>query len=1280
MKRKVLLMSTAMLAALSASAQNFTAEWKPADPLTQFKTFAAEDTVYLYNVKSRGFYTAHPNTASPTWGTRAMANDTLGQKVVFTRTNPGGADDADTWASDGCLDNTYLLVSWVPKFSEFRCTFADGWNGIWTDNNTNLSRYFNVVPAEDGAFKIEGNTLMNGSETYTYEGKYLGVAPSKGDNLIYLHDTETEGALTEEDEFYDEWKAVDPAVYETYIAASKSQNALYNAAMSLKETIQHAYDTNPGISLDAQIAVYNNTASTVEELNAAQASIAKAIVDFIASKATIDNPVDFTSALTNPDFSTGDATGWKGSPTVDKNYKNCEVFNKNFDVYQVLDYLPKGVYEIGIQAFYRAGGNQNEFTNYKKDPNANNNARLYAQTKKYGEFSTPALRAASAASETGYFTDDTGNWPYDAHVTDEEGNIYFTPNSMQGAEQWFNAGEYKTNFCVGVDEADTLQVGFKKETTIGDDWCIFDNFTLKYYGSSLEAYKKWGNSTAEGASIGDLENQDPETAVYYSKPEYEKYKAALSTMKNGSSVEEIVEAIKSLSVATDSVNNSASYYKKYIAKLQEIDKWLTEGEDKGLNMDTPAVAWIADYLQSETSADTDISYPNGVAHEILDYENEVFGGSLDNATLLAEMDTLEKKYQEAISTGLVEGSDLTALLTNPGFEEADGKGWKLDTSKGGTNQLTNWHGGNSNNYAAEAYQQLFDVYQEVSDLPEGLYKVSVQAFYRTADNATAWTAYQNDPEMTGDAKVYAEVYFNSFSKPVKNVMEVQFADQLTDPSGNAIDMYTTTDGTYTLNNMSGASAAFSLDDESQNFTQNVYGLIGADKKMRVGIRRLAGATNNQSWTLWDNFKITYMGKNVEALKEVIEEYTNRANALADATYGDEEKNNLEKAIEAGSEGTTGDELYTALNDLVEAYNNANTSVDLYKQLDEANTKLTEAIDNYQDTASDESLENATELTDEVSEFGTSGNIAAVTALIKRINAAIAQLRIPDTTGASDDSPIDVTSAIVNPTFDTIGDFTGWSSGFGAGGTTAECAEVYNSNFNVYQDIVGLPAGTYEVRVNGFNRTTGNTNNAAYNEWLEGTADKALTTYLYGLDNPEKYALDKDADHAATATIKHIMAGVRTENDLGGSQVGTTGNELYAPNSMADAVAFFHATDGDGNPLNSYNVGAFVNVTEDTEGSGTGTLRIGVYKQDNPLVANSWCIFDDFQLFYYGNASKHGQDKNAVNINGVNTTVSGAAAGIYNLNGARVNALQKGLNIVKTVDAEGKVTVKKIFVK
>ena len=299
---------------------------------------------------------------------------------------------------------------------------------------------------------------------------------------------------------------------------------------------------------------------------------------------------------------------------------------------------------------------------------------------------------------------------------------------------------------------------------------------------------------------------------------------------------------------------------------------------------------------------------------------------------------------------------------------------------------------------------------------------------------------------------------------------------------------------------------------------------------------------------------------------------------------------------------------------------------------------------------------------------------------KRINAAIAQLRIPDTTGASDDSPIDVTSAIVNPTFDTIGDFTGWSSGFGAGGTKAECAEVYNSNFNVYQDIVGLPAGTYEVRVNGFNRTTGNTNNAAYNEWLEGTADKALTTYLYGLDNPEKYALDKDADHAATATIKHIMAGVRTENDLGGSQVGTTGNELYAPNSMADAVAFFHATDGDGNPLNSYNVGAFVNVTEDTEGSGTGTLRIGVYKQDNPLVANSWCIFDDFQLFYYGNASKHGQDKNAVNINGVNTTVSGAAAGIYNLNGARVNALQKGLNIVKTVDAEGKVTVKKIFVK
>lgn len=1282
MKRKVLLMSTAMLAALSASAQNFTAEWKPADAPSQFKPFAAEDTLYLYNVKSRGFYTAHPNTASPFWGTRAMANDTLGQPVIFTRTNPGGADDEDTWASGGCLDNTYLLVSYVPKFSEFRCTFIGAWNGIWTDNNTESARYFNVIDNGDGSFKIEGNTLMNAGAdaTYTYEGKYLGVVPSKGDNLVYLHDTETEGALTEDEEFYDEWKAVDPAYYKTYMAASKAQNALYSAATRLRATIQRAYDANPGISLDAQLAVYNNTASTVEELNAAEKSIAKAIVDYVASKATIDNPVDFTSALTNPDFSTGDATGWNGSPTVDKDYKNCEVYNKNFDVYQVLDYLPKGVYEIGIQAFYRAGDPATDYANYKKNPSADNNARLYALSKRYGEFSKATLRASAAASETGYFHED-GNWMSDSEVTDEDGNTYYIPNSMQGSEQWFNAGEYKTNFCVGVDDADTLQVGFKKNVTIDKDWCIFDNFTLKYYGATLEAYKKWGNSVADGATLGDLENQDPETAVYYSKPEYEKYKTALETMRNGSSIDAIVDAIKELSAATDSVNVSASYYKQYIAKLQEIDKWLTDGEDAGMNMDTPAVAWLADYLQSETAEDSKFSYPNGVAHEILDYENDVFGGSLDNATLLAELDTLDKRYQYAVSVALVEGSDLTALLTNPGFEEADGKGWKLDTSEGGTNKLTNWHGGNSNNYAAEAYQQYFDVYQELENLPEGLYKVSVQAFYRTGWNDVAWTAYQNDPEMTGDAKVLSEVYFNSFSKPVKNVMEIQFADQLTDPSGNAIAMYKNTDGTYTLDNMSGASAAFSLEDESQNFTQNVYGLVGADKKMRLGIRRLTGANDAGAWTLWDNFKVTYMGKNVDALREVIEDYINRADALADATYGDTEKTKLANAVNAAQEGTTGDELYDGLKDLVDAYNAAATSVDLYTQLEESKGKLSEAIDNYQDTASEEAIQNATDLIDEIDTKGTSATNDEVTALLKKIDKTVAALRIPDATGASDNNAIDMTSAIVNPTFDTIGDFTGWSSGFGAGGTKAECAEVYNANFNVYQDIASLPVGTYEIRVNGFNRTTGGTNNAAYNEWLEGTADKALTTYLYGLDNPEKYDITKDKDHAATATIKHVMAGGRDSDDLGGVQVGTSGNDYYVPNTMADAVAFFHATDDDGNLLNTYNVGTFINVTEDEPGTGLGTLRIGVYKNDNPLVANSWCIFDDFQLFYYGADSKHAQGQNAVNINGVNgTAASNVAAGIYNLNGARVSSLQKGLNIVKTVDAEGKVSVKKIFVK
>lgn len=76
------------------------------------------------------------------------------------------------------------------------------------------------------------------------------------------------------------------------------------------------------------------------------------------------------------------------------------------------------------------------------------------------------------------------------------------------------------------------------------------------------------------------------------------------------------------------------------------------------------------------------------------------------------------------------------------------------------------------------------------------------------------------------------------------------------------------------------------------------------------------------------------------------------------------------------------------------------------------------------------------------------------------------------------------------------------------------------------------------------------------------------------------------------------------------------------------------------------------------------------------VGNDWVILDDWTLSYLGTV-------NPVGIKGVNADNAMGrivATEVYNLSGARVNGLQKGVNIVKFTDAQGNTSVRKIIVK
>ncbi|MBQ8157440.1 MAG: hypothetical protein IJ081_00270 [Prevotella sp.] len=195
--------------------------------------------------------------------------------------------------------------------------------------------------------------------------------------------------------------------------------------------------------------------------------------------------------------------------------------------------------------------------------------------------------------------------------------------------------------------------------------------------------------------------------------------------------------------------------------------------------------------------------------------------------------------------------------------------------------------------------------------------------------------------------------------------------------------------------------------------------------------------------------------------------------------------------------------------------------------------------------------------------------------------------------ATGEHPQDASAWITNGTFDTVGNFTGWSTDngkFGAGGTTSTNAEVYGKNsFNINQDITVKYPGLYLFGVKGFYRAGSSDN--SYKLWSEGSDEARLAKYYVTIDGETTETIIANIfDYAPTAKPAHGKA--------------MASNGYWIPNTMADANEFFHKD-------NLYGHLVPIEIT------GTDvTARIGV-KKETATSYDAWSIFDDFTLIYCG---------------------------------------------------------------
>ena len=231
------------------------------------------------------------------------------------------------------------------------------------------------------------------------------------------------------------------------------------------------------IQTDSQVA----EAKRYETIVSATATLRTALSQFLQT-VTIHRgkAFDLTGLIRNAGMDAID--GWSGSqPSLlweNVSFSNAEFYDINFDIYQVLPHMPKGNYRLQVQAFQRTGHNYQAMIDYQ-DGVDNVTSYIYindGQTKIKNIMAEHSETALLAETEVG------PDWVVDYAWPDNQG---FTPNGMEGARKYFDAGYYDNEVLVNIPEGD-LRFGFRCTNHAEGAWTLFDNFRLYYSGSAID--------------------------------------------------------------------------------------------------------------------------------------------------------------------------------------------------------------------------------------------------------------------------------------------------------------------------------------------------------------------------------------------------------------------------------------------------------------------------------------------------------------------------------------------------------------------------------------------------------------------------------------------------------------------------------------------------------------------------------------------------------------------------------------------------------------------------
>lgn len=235
-----------------------------------------------------------------------------------------------------------------------------------------------------------------------------------------------------------------------------------------------------------------------------------------------------------------------------------------------------------------------------------------------------------------------------------------------------------------------------------------------------------------------------------------------------------------------------------------------------------------------TSSDPQVAVVNeyGEVRGIEPGVADITATTIDGTNLSASVRITVKGYDD------VKWTDVTSLfMTNPGFDNNQTDGWEW---------VSNASSQKADFECFEFWNGYFEMRQELKGLPQGLYRISVQGYYRTGDNEPAYQAYQNGAE---DITARLTVYNNTgdeYAVPLKSIYSWSFDEYFNDcwsPSWGGGEWYP--------NAMSSASEAFKRGAYNNSL------VFETDGEAVVNIENFT--QNYSNWCIFDNFKLEYGG-------------------------------------------------------------------------------------------------------------------------------------------------------------------------------------------------------------------------------------------------------------------------------------------------------------------------------------------------------------------------------------------------------------------------------------